>query len=101
MEEKVKEAVIVIDGNKYIPVKQLMSEQPDVYWNKRSYLLGTMGSIGLWQVKEFYYWKNGTSKREAKLIEALGKIKDDLSDSNARSNYVLEQVINFANDASQ
>jgi len=96
--------VIVIDGKEFIPEDNFKHLAPEEYWHKRRYLVGKIGSIELWQVKEFYFWKNGTGDwdaREAKLTEALRIIKDDLSDESLAANDLVRRVRNFANDASQ
>tara|TARA_Y100000114_G_scaffold39614_1_gene35251 strand:+ start:255 stop:569 length:315 start_codon:yes stop_codon:yes gene_type:complete len=93
-------------GRKYIHegahLERLRKEKPEALgWCNM--MVDSFGSIQLWSAGEYYYWKNGSTKREAALIEALQIIRDDLSDKSLATNgatTTIRKVRNFANDAS-
>ena len=81
MDEKARHSVIVYDGKEYWPeplhLARLQNERPEAL-NWCNQLDGEMGSIKLYSAGEYGYWKNGSTKREDELKEALNIISEDL-----------------------
>lgn len=124
MDEKARHSVIVYDGKEYWPeplhIARLRNERPEALsWC--NLLVGEIGSIKLWSAGEYGYWKNGSTKRENGLKEALNIISEDLcliidnAENDGGTTFevnkaftassetlgYLKKIRNFANDASQ
>lgn len=119
MDEKARNSKIIYDGKEYWPeslhLARLRDEAPEAL-NWCNLMVGEIGSIKLWSAGEYGYWKNGSTKRENGLKEALNIISEDLLSviDNAENDGLnkaftassetlgyLKKIRNFANDASQ